>query len=84
MGGEGPSVRHRPAGPLGGGVRARGRGGRTDVDGHEVAVAQRVHVLQHVALVEHGVLQPELAEKAAVALVSDRHVVPAARHRKIE
>jgi len=49
---------------------------RTDVDGHEVAVAERVHVLQHVTLVENGVLQAQLAEEAAVVVVSYRQVVP--------
>lgn len=41
-----------------------------------MAIAQTVHVLQHVALVEHGVLQAQLAKKAAIAVVSDGQVIP--------
>lgn len=41
----------------------------TDIDGHEVAVAQRVHVFQHVALIKHCILQPQLAEQTAVMVV---------------
>lgn len=49
---------------------------RTNVNGHEVAVAQRVHVLQHVAFVKQGVLQTQLAKQAAVAVISDGQVIP--------
>ena len=48
----------------------------TNVDGHEVAVTQGVHVLQHVTLIKDGVLQTQLPEKAAVAVVSYRQVIP--------
>lgn len=54
----------------------------TNVDGHEVAVAQRVHVLQHVTFIEHGILQTQLTEKAAVAIVSYCHVIPAKRQNQ--
>lgn len=49
---------------------------QTNVNSHEVTVAQRVHVLQHVAFVEQGVLQTQLAKQAAVAVISDGQVVP--------
>lgn len=45
------------------------------IDGHEVSVAQRVHVLQQVAFIEHCILQLELAEQAAVTAVSNGQVV---------
>lgn len=48
----------------------------TNINSHEVAIAQTVHVLQHVALVEHGILQTQLAKKAAIAVVSDGQVIP--------
>lgn len=53
----------------------------TYVNSHEVAVAQRVHVLQHVAFVKQGVLQTQLAKQAAVAVISDRQVVPVESNR---
>lgn len=52
----------------------------TYIDGHEVAVAQRAHVLQHVALIEHGVLQFELSEQAAVVVVAGGQSVPGSRN----
>lgn len=54
---------------------------QTNVNGHEVAVAQRVHVLQHVAFVKHGVLQTQLAKQAAVAVISDGQVIPVESNR---
>lgn len=52
----------------------------TNVDGHQVAVPQRAHVLQHVALIEHGVLQFQLSEQAAVVVVAGGQSVPGSRN----
>lgn len=50
-----------------------------------MAVAQSVHVLQHVTFIEHSILQLHLAEKAAVAIVSYGQVIPVQqiKHKQI-
>lgn len=48
----------------------------TDIDGHKVAVAQRIHVFQHVALIKDCILQPQLAEQTAVMVIPYREIVP--------
>ena len=42
---------------------------------HEVLVARRRHVLEHVRLVEDDVVEVELAEEDAVVGRADHHVV---------
>lgn len=51
----------------------------TDIDGHEVAVAQRVHIFKHVALIKYGILQLHLPEETAVIIISNCDVVPNTR-----
>lgn len=41
-----------------------------------MAVAQSVHILQHVTFIKHSILQTQLTEKAAVAIVSYGQVIP--------
>lgn len=41
-----------------------------------MAVAQRVHVLQHVTFIKHGILQTQLTEQAAIVIVAYGHVIP--------
>lgn len=55
---------------------------RTNIDSHKVAIAQRVHVFQHVTFIKHSVLQTQLTEEAAIAIVSDSQVVPVKQMQK--
>lgn len=47
-----------------------------------MAIAQAVHILQHVALIKHGILQAQLAKQAAIAVVSDGQVITEAQLKK--
>lgn len=59
-----------------GGIKYITKCHRTNVNSHEVTVTQRVHVLQHVTFIKHSILQTQLAEKAAVVIVSYGQVIP--------
>lgn len=45
------------------------------INSHKMPIAQRVHVLQHVAFIKNGIYQPQLTKQAAVAVVSYCQVI---------
>lgn len=60
----------------GGGIKYITKCQWAHVNSHKVAVAQWVHVLQHVTFIKHSILQTQLAEKAAVVIISNGQIIP--------
>lgn len=50
---------------------------KTNINRHKMAVAQRVHVLQHVTFIKYSIFQMQLPKKTAVVIISYGQVVPA-------
>lgn len=54
----------------------------TNIDGHEMAVAARVHVLQHMTLIKHSIPQIQLAEKTTVTFIAYCQVISEGEEKK--